>query len=252
MARVPSRRLRSEPLLRCRECGRDAPAGRTAVLRVVLRSGRGRPARSVPRSRSVRTRIAAGPLAGPLRPLLPAGSNLERPRGRAGPRWWPAEHARQAIGIPELWVKDETANPTGSFKDRVVEVAVARGLAARSAGRGLLVDREPGPGRCCGRGAPAGLASVSWCPTTSTDAQVAIWSSSGPRGRGARRLRRGEPAGRRGRGDLDRWAWVNVTLRPWYELGARTVGGRSPSSSGGASPTGGSADGLGRAGPGGA
>jgi threonine synthase len=24
--------------------------------------------------------------------------------------------------------------------------------------------------------------------------------------------------------DLDRWGWVNVTLRPWYELGARTAG----------------------------
>ena len=37
------------------------------------------------------------------------------------PRWW-----HGASWAEDLWLKDETANPTGSFKDRVVAAAAAR------------------------------------------------------------------------------------------------------------------------------
>ena len=56
------------------------------------------------------------PLEGPARSALPTG-------------WTPlvkADRLAARLGLGELWVKNETANPTHSFKDRVVSVALAR------------------------------------------------------------------------------------------------------------------------------
>src|SRR5688572_7714917 len=39
-----------------------------------------------------------------------------------------ADRLAARLGIGEVWVKNETANPTHSFKDRVVSVALARAL----------------------------------------------------------------------------------------------------------------------------
>ena len=75
----------------------------------------------------LRRRIQAGPhtlwryadflpLEGAARSALPTG-------------WTPlvkADRLAERLGIRELYVKNETANPTHSFKDRVVSVALAR------------------------------------------------------------------------------------------------------------------------------
>src|SRR5204863_8298012 len=56
------------------------------------------------------------PLEGPPRSALPTG-------------WAPlvrADRLAAQLGIRELWIKNETANPTHSFKDRVVSAALAR------------------------------------------------------------------------------------------------------------------------------
>src|SRR3954468_24834658 len=56
------------------------------------------------------------PLEGPARSALPTG-------------WTPlvkADRLAARLGIKELYIKNETANPTHSFKDRVVSVALAR------------------------------------------------------------------------------------------------------------------------------
>ena len=37
-----------------------------------------------------------------------------------------AERLGKAIGLDNLWIKNDTVNPTWSFKDRVVSVAIAR------------------------------------------------------------------------------------------------------------------------------
>jgi threonine synthase len=60
-------------------------------------------------------------------PLLPvAGGRL--PRLRAG--WTPLYHAPGLLGLPNLYIKDDSRNPTASLKDRATAVAMARALGA--------------------------------------------------------------------------------------------------------------------------
>src|SRR5215207_338712 len=45
--------------------------------------------------------------------------------------WTPlvrADRLAERLGIGEVWIKNETANPTHSFKDRVVSIALARAI----------------------------------------------------------------------------------------------------------------------------
>jgi threonine synthase len=39
-----------------------------------------------------------------------------------------ADHLAAELGLGELWIKDDTRNPTNAFKDRVVAVALAKAL----------------------------------------------------------------------------------------------------------------------------
>src|SRR5919205_1878844 len=53
----------------------------------------------------------------------------ERPRDPLEPGLTPlvrAERLARRLGLGELWVKNDAANPTHSFKDRVVAVAIAK------------------------------------------------------------------------------------------------------------------------------
>src|SRR4029077_9139152 len=74
-----------------------------------------------------RESIAAGPQSiwryAPLLPVAPPAED----RLPAG--WTPLIRARrleEALGVGELWLKLDTANPTHSFKDRVVAVAARK------------------------------------------------------------------------------------------------------------------------------
>ena len=71
------------------------------------------------------------PRTGSPAPRLPAGST---PLIRA-------ERLAEALGLREVWVKNDAANPTHSFKDRVVAIAAAR---ARELGFGTLACASTG------------------------------------------------------------------------------------------------------------
>ena len=85
-----------------------------------------------------------------------------------------ADNLARALGMRRLWVKDDTGNPTHSFKDRVVAVALSAAARARPADAVVRVHRQPR--ERSGRG-------------------------SVPRGHGARRGHPGEPRGRQGHHD---------------------------------------------------
>lgn len=58
-----------------------------------------------------------------------------------GTRLVEAHNLAKALGVRKIWVKDDTGNPTHSFKDRVVGVALA---AARELGFKVLACPSTG------------------------------------------------------------------------------------------------------------
>jgi threonine synthase len=58
--------------------------------------------------------------------LLPVGSAGWVSLGEGGTPLLPVTRAGISVGLPNLWWKDETRNPTWSYKDRLAAVAVTR------------------------------------------------------------------------------------------------------------------------------
>jgi threonine synthase len=69
-----------------------------------------------------------------LLPVPPGAVPVSLGEGRTPLLRW--ERLGDAVGVPQLYVKDETRNPTWSYKDRLAAVAVT---AARAAGAGTVV-----------------------------------------------------------------------------------------------------------------
>jgi threonine synthase len=78
----------------------------------------------------------------------------------------------QAAGLERLWLKDESRNPTASFKDRASAVVVARALET---GAGTLVTASTGNAGAAlaGMAAAAGQPAVILAPRTAPPAKVA-------------------------------------------------------------------------------
>ncbi len=108
-------------------------------------------------------------------PLLP----VEDPGGHGTPLrrvgWTPLEEAprlREALGMPFLWVKDESPNPTASFKDRASAVVLAR---ARQVGARVVVTASTGNAGAAlaGLAAALGHQAVILAPHTAPRPKVA-------------------------------------------------------------------------------
>ena len=133
-------------------------------------------------------------------PLLPGGPDIERIDLGAG--FTPlrrADNLAARLGLERLWIKDDSVNPSNSFKDRVVSVAIDDGARVRVRGDQLRIDRQPRERHrgARGEGRHALLRVRARRPRARQD----------PRDRGLRRegrrregeLRRGEPPVLRGR-----------------------------------------------------
>ena len=152
------------------------------------------------------------PLAGPPRASLPTG-------------WTPlmrADRLAERLGLDELWVKNETANPTHSFKDRVVSVALAR---ARELGFTTVACASTGnlANAVAAHAAHAGLPAYVFIPADLEEEKILATGAYGAHVVGVRgnydavnRLCT-ELAG-----DRD-WAFVNVNMRPYYAEGSKTL-----------------------------
>ncbi|MCK9898937.1 threonine synthase [Parafrankia colletiae] len=157
--------------------------------------------------------------------LLPAGHVAER-RVSLDAGWTPLRPAPRlaaALGMRTLWVKDDSANPTHSFKDRVVSVALT---AARELGFTTVACASTGnlAQSVAAHAASAGLRSVVLVPhdleagkTVSTavygGALVAIKGNYDDVNRLCSELA----------GEYE-WAFVNVNVRPFYAEGSKTLG----------------------------
>jgi threonine synthase len=170
-----------------------------------------------------RQSIDSGPLSmwryADLLPMRP-------PLADAAVGWTPlvrAERLGRALGLEDLWLKDETANPTGSFKDRVVAAALGR---AQATGARIAATASTGNlARSLGAGAAgAGMGAVVLVPASLDVAAIGAIAATGAtvlavEGSYDAANRLSVEASMEG----DGVAWVNVTLRAWYVEGATTV-----------------------------
>ncbi|HTT68568.1 MAG TPA: threonine synthase [Gemmatimonadales bacterium] len=98
------------------------------------------------------------------RALLPLRES-ERPvtLGEGGTPLLPAARLGAALGAANLWIKDESANPTGSFKARGLSAAVTRAVAA-GAGRFVLPTAGNAGVAAAAYGARAGVPVKVFAP----------------------------------------------------------------------------------------
>jgi threonine synthase len=158
--------------------------------------------------------------------LLPVPPDVaERPNLDPGwTRLIRADQLARKLGIRELWIKDERANPTHSFKDRVVGVALA---AATELGFKVLACPSTGnlANAVAAAAARAGIRSVVIIPANLERQKIlasAIYGCSLVAVQGsyddANKLA-SELADER-----EDWAFVNVNVRPYYAEGSKTIG----------------------------
>ena len=157
--------------------------------------------------------------------LLPAGHD-ESTRVSLGAGWTPlrkADRLAKALGMKTLWIKDDSANPTHSFKDRVVSVALS---AAREFGYQTVACASTGnlAQSVAAHAASAGLASVVLIPHDLEPGKTVSTAVYGPT----------LVAVKGSYDDVNRlcseiageqeWAFVNVNVRPFYAEGSKTLG----------------------------
>jgi threonine synthase len=108
-------------------------------------------------------------------PLLPVDDpgHAGTPFRAAGwtPVYKPALLAK-ALTLPNLWIKDESSNPTASFKDRASALVLARG---EQIGAGVVVTASTGNAGAAlaGMAAAIGASAVILAPKTAPAAKVA-------------------------------------------------------------------------------
>ena len=170
--------------------------------------------------------------------LLPVDATAgARPRRSARPRSSPPTGSAPTLGIDRLWLKDDTRNPTLSFKDRAVAIAATPGRRVRARGPRLRLDRQPrrGDGRGGGGHRPARLRLHPGRPGAGQDRPRAGLRRDGRPDR--RHVRRRQPAVPRGR----RRARLGLRQRQPAAVStpraARPSPSRSPRRSAGACPT---------------
>ena len=108
-------------------------------------------------------------------PLLPVADpcGQDTPLHAAG--WTPVfnlQRTADALGLRYLWLKDESRNPTASFKDRASAVVVAR---AREIGASVVVTASTGNAGAAlaGMAAAVGQKAVIFAPRTAPQAKIA-------------------------------------------------------------------------------
>jgi threonine synthase len=133
-----------------------------------------------------------------------------------------ADRLAERLGLGELWVKNATANPTHSFKDRVVSVALAR-----AAELGFDTMACPSTGNLANavsaHSAAAGLPAYVFIPADLEEEKIL---ATGAYGTNIVAIRGNYDAVNRLCTELSAerpWAFVNVNVRPYYAEGSKTL-----------------------------
>jgi threonine synthase len=212
--------------LKCKECGTSYPLDARYVCERCF--GPLEVAYTAPDATpdELRRRIQAGPLSlwryADFLPLRPgAGASYPLPVGFSP--LVRADRLARRLGLREVWIKNETANPTHSFKDRVVSIAVARAIelgfeTLACASTGNLANAV------AAHAAATGLPSFVFIPSDLEQEKILATSAYGT-----------NVVGVQGNydevnrlctelsGEHDGWAFVNINMRPYYAEGSKTL-----------------------------
>jgi threonine synthase len=147
------------------------------------------------------------------------------PQGHLPAGWTPllrADQLAERLGLKEVWIKNDAANPTHSFKDRVVSIALAR---ARELGFETIACASTGnlANAVAAHSAAAGLDSYVFIPSNLEEQKILATGVYGT-----------NVVGVRGNyDDVNRlctelsgdheWAFVNINMRPYYAEGSKTL-----------------------------
>lgn len=209
--------------LRCKECKTEYPLDARYVcercfgpLEVKYASRTGADADELKR------RIQAGPYSmWRYADFLP----VEHPHSALPAGWTPlikADQLAAELGLDELWVKNDAANPTHSFKDRVVSVALAR---AQELGFKTIACASTGnlANAVAAHASAAGLESYVFIPSNLEEQKVLATGIYGTN----------LVAVNGNYDDVNRlctelsgeheWAFVNINMRPYYAEGSKTL-----------------------------
>jgi threonine synthase len=147
------------------------------------------------------------------------------PQGHLPAGWTPllrADRLAERLGLKEVWIKNDAANPTHSFKDRVVSIALAR---ARELGFETIACASTGnlANAVAAHAAAAGLGSYVFIPSNLEEQKVLATGVYGTNVVGVRGTY----------DDVNRlctelsgeheWAFVNINMRPYYAEGSKTL-----------------------------
>ncbi|MFA7250092.1 MAG: threonine synthase, partial [Dehalococcoidia bacterium] len=210
--------------LRCRECGREYPL--TPIFSCEFCFGPLEVAYDYDGIHAAMTRdsVESGPTTlWRYAPLLPCDEKYKVDLGTGYTPLLRADRLAKAVGLDTLWIKNDTVNPTWSFKDRVVSVAIARArefgfeaIACASTGNlaNSVAAHAAGAGMDCYVFIPDDLeqgkvvGSAIYDPTL-----VMVRGSYDDVNRLCTELSMSRP-----------WAFVNINVRPYYAEGSRTLG----------------------------
>ncbi|MFY9469720.1 MAG: threonine synthase [Solirubrobacterales bacterium] len=133
-----------------------------------------------------------------------------------------ASRLSEYLGLKNVYVKNDAANPTHSFKDRVVSVALAKAV---DLGYSVIACASTGnlANAVAAHAAAAGLDSYVFIPTDLEEQKILATGVYGT-----------ELVGVRGNyDDVNRlctelsaeydWAFVNINMRPYYSEGSKTL-----------------------------
>jgi threonine synthase len=173
--------------------------------------------------RETRRRIQAGPpTIWRYADFLPFESAPRTPLAAGVTPLVRADRLAERLGLGEVWVKNDAANPTHSFKDRVVTVALAK---ARELGYEVVACASTGnlANAVAAHAAAAGLESYVFVPADLEEQKILATGVYGTR----------LVAVQGTYDDVNRlctelaaerdWAFLNVNVRPYYAEGSKTL-----------------------------
>ena len=210
--------------LRCRECHREYPLEARHVCDFCFGPVEVTYDYDGIRKSVTRKSIEAGPASlWRYKDFLPCEAESAVDLGAGFTPLVRAKNLGKALGLNNLYIKNDTVNPTWSFKDRVVTVAASR---ARELGYSKLACASTGnlANSVSAHAAAAGMEAVVFIPQDLEVGKVLGSSIYNPT---LVKVNGNYDAVNRLCAELAgsyNWAFVNVNVRPYYSEGSKTLG----------------------------